>query len=292
MRKQKRFSLTGGISLIAAAGLYSLFSVFAREIGFSLGLVYQQGVRTLFSALLAFLILWISGKLKKITRWKDWFWFCVRAVVGLVSFLCFFVSANNLTIGTNYFLSYFGMTIGGYTVAKVMFKERMSSMKWVSLFLAMLGLALIYLFDLRFTSIVYVALAFGSGLFGSLWNSLVKKISEGYGALQISMMDSLFAAVVALLLSKTVGEVWLKPSVSTLWGLNVLFAVLYIATDILIVWGFRLLEVHVGSLLMLSEVLFAILIGYLFYGEVLPLTSLLGGVLIIVGISLAEAFET
>ena len=46
-------------------------------------------------------------------------------------------------------------------------------------------------------------------------------------------------------------------------------------------WGFKHIEVHTGSLVLLSEIVIAMGFGFFLFGEVLSSATILGGVLIL-----------
>ncbi len=287
MRSRSNLFL-GSAFLLSATMMYSLFGIFSRLIGFDLPLVYQTGLRGILAGTIAAIILnkrWVAVK------GRDWSWFAFRGVMGLLGFLCFFVGVNYLTIGMVYFMLYFGSTVGGYFIGALFFQERITKIKWISLGLSILGLWLIYLFDLKAVKLFYVWIALLSGIFTAIWNSLVKKIPDRYPALQMSMLDSLFGGAVGLTLSIFVGENWVMPVLSLPWIASFGLAALYILTDILVVMGFRRVDVQVGSLVMLSEVLFGLLLGYFLYGEMISKISVLGGGLIVLGIVLPEVLR-
>lgn len=67
-----------------------------------------------------------------------------------------------------------------------------------------------------------------------------------------------------------------------------LFGVMFLVTGQLMVYGFSNFEAYTGSLIMMSEILFGLIIGFIFYSEVLSPLTLTGGVLIISAMVLPE----
>ena len=63
---------------------------------------------------------------------------------------------------------------------------------------------------------------------------------------------------------------------------------MFLITGQLMIYGFRNVSAQLGSLIMLSEVLFGIIIGAVLYKEALSLTVLAGGILVIVAMVLPE----
>lgn len=126
----------------------------------------------------------------------------------------------------------------------------------------------------------YVFMALGSGFLLGLWNTLSKKVSNKYPNFQLVFIDGfvslLFGAACAILFREPV------PGINQIesWIWVFIFAVTSVAATSLLVYGFKHLEAQIGSIIMPVEVVFATLFGFLFFKEVLPPTTLFGGLLI------------
>lgn len=278
----------GAGSLITAAFIYAFFGVLTRVIGFELPLFYQSWTR----ALLCVFILTIPFVLSK-TRWKktssrDLKWIAARAFGGIFAFVGSYFSFIYLPLGTALFIFYGGSTIGGYILGYFLFKERVYRIKLLSLLLALAGLFLIYVVNMRITTPLYMGTALMAGLTVASWNTFSKKISHQYSATQLNLLDFFFTFVFMLIMSIIGRERWILPTISTPWLASLGFAFLFISTGQLMIWGFKHIEAQIGSLIMLSEILFGILIGYLFFKETITVFTLLGGALIIIAIVLPE----
>lgn len=83
-------------------------------------------------------------------------------------------------------------------------------------------------------------------------------------------------------------ETWSYPSLSMEWIANLLFAFMFLSTGQLMVYGFHRLEAQTGSLIMLLEILLGIILGFLFFKEILTLNTFLGGLLIVFAIVLPQ----
>lgn len=278
----------GAGSLITAAFIYAFFGVLTRLIGFELPLFYQSWTR----AVLCVFILSIPFVISK-TRWKrissqDLKWIAARTFGGIFAFVGSYVSFFYLPFGTVLFIFYGGSTIGGYILGYFLFKEHLNRIRLLSLLLALVGLLLIYLLNIKIIAPLYMGSVLIAGLGVAIWNTFSKKISHRYSATQLNLLDFFFTFVFMLLFSLIAREKWTMPTISTPWLASVGFAVLFISTGQLIIWGFKHIEAQIGSLIMLSEILFGILIGYLFFKETITVFTLLGGVLIIIAIVLPE----
>ena len=74
------------------------------------------------------------------------------------------------------------------------------------------------------------------------------------------------------------------PSIA--WLGATIFAFAEIIATVSVYYGFKNLPAKKASLLLLTEILFAVIFGWLFYGEIPPLLTFFGGVLIIIAMSL------
>lgn len=285
MVKMKSRSI-GILSLFGATFAYGWYGILSRSIGFTLPLLYQNSIRSLITSFL-FLIFLLSTKGFKAMTLANWEWVSIRSLFNIAASVLFFVAVNYLPIGTMYFIFYSGITITGYVVGKILFKESLTPANWFSLGLAIIGLGLIYTFAVQGNPL-YILLALASGICASLWNILSKKLPESLDPAQVSFADNLAACVLGLAISLILKESWVLPSLSPGWIANYTYGVLQVVTGILVVIGFRKVEANVGSIVMLSEVLFGIIFGYLLYKETISPTAFIGGTLIIASIVMPE----
>lgn len=279
--------LQGILALVGATCIYGLFPVMVRLAGFSMPFFFQNASRLLVAFLVFLAGVILFKKWKKVKR-ADYKWFILRAVAVFLAFSFFTLSLNFIPIGTTLFSFYAGSTVVGYLIGAFFFHEKLTSKKVFSLILAIVGLLMIYSLDIKAEKALYVAMAFASGSFTAIWNIFSKKVVETYHSFQLNLIDNAIAGVLALVVSLVLREQWITPSLSFVWAMNVLFGLGIVATDMLIVYGFSRLEAQIGSLIMLTEVLFAIAFGFLFFRESVTLITLFGGSIILAAIIIPE----
>ncbi len=275
--------LKGTASLLVATIMYASFGLLSRVIGYSLPLYYQNWTRNLFAALL---LVWTYRQWKHIKR-KDWKWIILRSLSGIAAFQLFFVAVNTMELGLTYFIFYAGSTIGGFALGAFLFSERITPIRMVSLGVAAAGLTLIYGAQARAIDPMYLTIALLAGFATSFWNTITKKVTE-YNGMQLCFLDSLLTVPVYGALSLIYREAWPLTQVSIPQGASLLMGAMFTATGLLIIYGFRRLDAQVGSLILLSEILFAIIYGYFFYREIPSGFAAFGGVLILLAILLPE----
>lgn len=271
----------GVLAILLAAFMYAGFNPLVRMVGFELPFYFQNTVRNLLSV---FLLTWLMLRNKgwKRMRNKDLFWVFSRGVLGSGAWACYYYSVNNLYIGTAYFTYYAMATVTGFLVGKMLFGEKFNTTKVISLVLAIIGLSLVFSVRLE-TPNIYLYISLLSGVLGAIWTTFSKKLADKYSAWQLIWIDGVISAIVFGGISLIVKEIWVWPGWSPAWIANYGLGFLMIITGALIIYGFNKIEVQLGSLLMLTEIVFGLGWGWFIYQEKLGVMSLIGGVLIIFG---------
>lgn len=280
-------AMRGILSLVLATFLYGFFGILSRIVQLNIPLFYQNWTRALVASAIAYLFLAVSRQQKPLRK-KDIVWIIARTLAGNIAFIAFFFAIIHLPIGTAYFIFYGASTIIGYLLGYLLFKERLTLVKVIALFLALAGLALVYSINVLLLAPFYLALALISGAMTAMWNIFSKKISHHYSAFQLTFLDNFYSLGIYLTLSLLTREAWSLPTISAAWVASVTLGVFFVATGLLVVYGFKHLDAQIGSLVMLVEIIFAIFFGFLFYQETVGVLTLLGGALIITAIVLPE----
>ena len=285
----KRNTFLGIGSLLGATFLYGFFGIFVKTIGYSLPLFYASVFRDLISvSILAIPVYFLRAKVLKKIKMSDMVWMFLRSLFGMIAFLGSYTSFEKLSIGTAYLFFYSAATIGGYFFGIVLFKEKLTSIKILSLVLALAGLVFIYSLNMAPGNLLYMLAAVISGISYSIWSVFSKKVSDNYNPLQLNFVDFFFSFTFMTIISLLLRENWVMPEANVIWGANILLALMYIFTGQLIIIGYNNLEAQVASLVMLMEILFGVLLGFIVFREVLSLPMIFGGLLIITAIILPE----
>ena len=280
--------MKGILSLLGAAFVYGFFGILTRIVGFNLPVFYASWTRNLIGIpLLVLLFVLTKSKWQSINH-QDALWIILRSLAGIFGYLGSYFSFYYLPIGTALFIFYAAVAIGGYFFGFLLFKEKLTPLKLASLFLAFTGLALIYRVNFDPKNLIYVFMALGAGLGTATWNVFAKKVSGHYSALQLNLIDFVIVFVFDLIVSLVIREKWPVPVFNTVWIASLLFVLMFVITGQLMVIGFKYVEAQIGSLIMLSEILFGIILAYLFFQEAISLFTLGGGLIVILAIALPE----
>ncbi len=279
--------LLGSLSIFTATVIYGFFSILARVVGYSIPIFYQNWTREAVATLLLILMV-VATK----TAWKPLSpsatkWILLRTVVGSATFLTYFYCINHMPIGTTYFLFYGGTGVFGYLLGMMLFNEKLTPVKWISIMLALSGLLLIFSLNFTNTPLYLILMALAAGAGSAFWYSIVKKVTT-YPVIQLTLLDNLIPIPVYIIISLSIGEQWIIPTFTPVWIASFIYGALFVITGSLVVYGFHRVEAQIGTIIMLAEVPIAIFLAFLFYKETISLTAVIGGILILSAILIPE----
>lgn len=274
----------GILALLIAASLYSLIGVISRFIGDELPVFFQQIVRYILSLLILTPFLLHFQSWKSIEK-KDWRWFLLRGICGLISFLGIYTAFLYTSFSNVYFVSYATSTIGGYLFGKILFQEKHTRLQIFLLFIALLGLYFVYPAKIESTERLFVLVLSIAGLATSAWMAISRKITENYSTLQTMVVDYCIGLFVLTILSFTFSEKWTLPSFDREWIYLFLLLLSQLSTNFLIIYGFQRVEMHFGSLILLFDIVLGISLGAILFKEYLSATSVFGGSLVIISMA-------
>lgn len=271
-------TLKGLLFIVLAAASYGLYGIYSRLIGQNFGEFSQSWTRNTIILIILGLFLIITKTWKKIKR-NDWKWMILWPLSDVVSIVLLYITFNNLSIGTSYFLLYATMIIGGFIFGNLLYKEQLNNTKIASIILSLLGLSLIFSVEFSMEKLQFIIFGLLSGISTALWNTLSKKVSDRYPNAQLVFVDASVALCATL-----IGSLIVKDSAplltNSVWTWQVLYAVTQISAVAFVILGFRYLEAQTASVILPIEVIFAVFFGFLFFHEILPPKTLLGGLLI------------
>ena len=274
----------GTIFLLIATLTYSINGILSRTVGFSIPLYFQNTTRQIIPivALLPFFI----ATIKHPFTGKSLLLLLIRSYSFVFAFLLYFLAINAMPLGISYFIFYSALTISGFVVGKLVFKEIMSVNNIAGLVFACIGLFSIYAFDNTNLPLLYIFYAFISGFLTTIWNTMSKYLDR-FSFVELTLYDSFFSmltfGIISLFIAK---ETWTMPNFSPTWLASMGIGIGFLVTGVTIPIGFRHLDANVASLVMLSEIVFMILIGWVLYHESMQIPTIIGGIFIILGMAL------
>ncbi len=272
--------LKGTISIILAVAGYGMFGTLAKFSGSLFGPFTQNWIRNGLAALfIAILAVITSQKWKRVEN-KDFKWMLVWILSGTFNSVLLFVAFNHIAIGTSYFLLYASMIGTGFIFGRMVFNEKITIQKIIGLCLSISGLLIIYFLDIKTSNIIYTIFALSAGVMVGMWNVFSKKISGLYANSQLVFIDAATSFFVGILGGFVLTEKVPQLAFSTPWIAIFIWAAVQLVANGFTIYGFKKLEAQTASIIMPMEVLFGTLFGFLFFKQVLPATTLIGGLLI------------
>ncbi len=291
MTDQKNNKVFPSISLLLAGFGYALYGPLSRIVGVNFGPVGQTMIRSVIRLIIILIIIFFTRKkLAKISR-HDLYWFFLLSATAAGCTLFYIPAIINLPFGLTMFLFYALGTISSYIVGYVLFKEKLNQGKIIALFLAILGMVAMFVDSIRLVNNLYLIFACISGFFYGLYSPFSKKITHKYSLTQSIMvtvvMEFFFYFVSWLILKDNIYVFSIKS-----WSANLLYALDVTVITYLVFYGFKHLEAQIGSLLILSELVFILIIGFIFYREIPTTIQLAGGGFIILGMIIPQFMKS
>jgi drug/metabolite transporter (DMT)-like permease len=205
-------------------------------------------------------------------------WLLLRGAAGVISLTCFFQSLNYLALGTAVTLRYTS-PIFAAIFAFFFLKENIKPMQWFLFLVAFTGVLIIKGFegDVNSLGIVLIIL---SAIFLGLIFVLIRKIGDSENPLVIinyfMVMAFVFGGAMSIMY-------WKNPNLVE-WLLLLSLGVFGYVGQLYLTKAFQSYETNVIAPLKYLEVVFMILIGAFWFGEVYTLWTLLGVLLIMFGL--------
>jgi len=257
-------SKLGIFSLLLASSIYGFYGVLSRFIGLQFGTFFQVWTRNFVIIFILAVYSFFKKNWQNIKKF-DYKGFLSMSFCGTISVATMFAAFSRLLIGNCLFVFYSGSTIGGYLLGKFVFKENLTKVKIISLLISLSGLFLIFFGSFKINNPTFTFVAFISGVTGSGWNILSKKISSRYPFNQIMSIDFFISMVFGFFLFLVVKEKFFLPSINLSWIVLFIYSIASLVASVLTIHGFKHLEAQIGSLVMLSEAVFGITYSWLFF---------------------------
>lgn len=205
-------------------------------------------------------------------------WLIIRGITGVVSLTCFFKSLNYLSIGTAVSLRYTA-PIFAAIFALIFLKEKIKPVQWLLFFIAFLGVLIIKGFgaDVELIGLFFVIF---SAIFLGIIFVVIRKIGNTEHPLVIinyfMLMAFLFGGLMCL-------KYWEQPTLIE-WILFISTGVFGYFGQLYMTKALQAEETNLVAPIKYLEVIFTIIIGMFWFGDVYNGWTILGIVLIISGL--------
>ena len=193
-----------------------------------------------------------------------------------------------MDIGTATLIFYSMYVITSYVVGKIFLKEKITIPKIISLFLAFLGLFLIFGISLSIFSFLALLMAGVNGIASGGEVATTKKTTEKFSSLQIGIYVWAGILITHLPLSLLFGEKQIVPELNLVWLSMCAFALAGLISFWLVIEGYKYVDASIGGLIGLFEIIAGIGFGFIIFHEELTLLTYLGGGIIILSAMLPD----
>jgi len=273
---RKSEKMTGAGALLSAALIYATFGILIRESSEMFGNGAQIAIRFAAAAFLILIFKLILQKTLTLSRQQTVKTLSLGVVFALIV-IFFTIAVNETKIANSVFLLYAGSIISSLIVGTMFLKESLSKAKILAIIVAVCGLAM-FADNFLVLSIGVVA-GFVSGLFDGVGNAIRKSL-KGADRNLVVMYSYAIGAAVALIMALGSGEQMVSQFSWSAIITMAIFVGLMIGISNLLLYGFQHFDVNVGTIILSCELVFATILGYLFFREIPSVPELVGGALV------------
>lgn len=282
--------LKGGFLIIFSALFYASYGIWSKNMIGHFSEFSQAWTRGLIVAVFLLFFGLATKSFIKIKK-QDLGWFLLICFCGALNQAPYFFGFEHLNVGTATLLFYVSLTLGAFVFGPLFFKEKITKIKIFSLAVASIGLVIIYRLSLTPGQIIPAIATMTAGLMGSAVVIFSKKLSGNYSETQILFWLFVLMFVANLVISSFLGEAMPAFSLSIPWAAQLAYCAAIVIANMAVIAGFRYLEPSVGGLLGLFEVLFAVAFGIVIFRDVMTVSTITGGILILIGASASDSYN-
>lgn len=203
-----------------------------------------------------------------------------RGIVGCIAMTLFFMSLQHLSMGTAVSIRYVSPIFAAF-FALFLLKEKIKHIQWLFIIIAFIGVIILKGFDNQINNIglIYVIL---SAIFTGFVYIIINKIGAKDHPIVIVNYFMIISAIIGGILAISN---WVNPK-GIEWLFLLLLGVFGYFGQIYMTKALQTSEINKVVPLKYIEVIFTIIIGVIWLQEIYTLASLLGIVLIIIGLTL------
>lgn len=272
--------MSGAEALFIAAFLFATTNVLVREMAHMWGDQAQIAARFI----LVWLLLVGYGYVRKtkasIPKNKQWH-VVALSVLFVLAILFFTLSVQKTTIANTLFMAYASTLVTASFLGTIVLKEKLTRRKLIAISLSLLGLAFYSgaILDGN-EGIIFGILG---GMTAATTNLIAKQLA-GVNRSAILRVQFGIGALLALIGTLVFSSHDILRVVSFEGTMTtIVFALILIAGSHLILYGYKHIDVNIGSVVSSSELIFGAVLGFLLFQEVPAVHEIMSGLLIGLG---------
>ncbi len=272
----------GFVSLISAAFILGTFGVLIRELAVSFTDNGQVFARSLAATVIIISILIY----KKLTPFKvdteNVKYLLMFGIAFPLSIILFTYSANSIKVTNSLFMLYVGSLLSTALLGKFVLKQELTTKHYISFLFAIIGLIFfVYPFDITSISLGLIAGIF-AGVFEGTCHALrglMKNVKREIIVFHQSLSGVILASLILLISG---GQVFTNFSLNGIL-VAIVFGVLLVSIGYLLAYGFGNFDASLGTIILATELFFALVINALILKEFPTSFEIIGGLLIFLG---------
>lgn len=271
----------GLLSLLGSGLIFGSFGVWVRLLSTDLSSYQQIAFRNLIALAIALLTILVT-RTKVSFRGASPKYLILFGLSFPVGVICYTLSVLNTSIMLSIFSFYLGSILSSLIIGMLIFKEKLTSQKAISLALVILGFSF---FAKDFQTLnLGIPLGIIGGIFDVVSNSFRKHLAGKINRVVLTLIPQLGGILVASLFMLRSGTFYLPTITWSSWIVGLVFGALLFCVNYLLLYGFQHFDLNLGTIAISSEVVFASLFGYLLFAETPSVTDTYGSLLIVLAI--------
>ncbi len=203
-------------------------------------------------------------------------WLFLRGFLGLISLATFFIALQRIPLGSAISIRYLG-PIFGAALAMYFLKERVNWKQWMSFAVAFTGVLILKGFDVRIDLLSFSLLLISAFLVGAVF-VLIRYLTAKENVYTIIN----YFMVIAIVTSLFFISYWRTPLAEE-WTSVIGIGILGLVGQVFMTKSFELEEASVLAPFKYLELIYALIIGYAFFGETYSYLPFVGILLIFIG---------
>lgn len=285
--KNKKF---GFLMVFTSALMFGSYGVWSRLMGDYFDNFFQGWTRALI--ILIFLIPFALWK-KEIVKIKksDRKWVAVFMIFTSFTQAPLYYAFNHIDIGLASLLFFVSMFLTMHIIGLFFFGEKITKIKVTSSLIAVCGMYLVFSFSISSFAIFAVAMAILNGIASGGEVAFSKKISNKYSPLYLVIISWGIIFISNSVISVIIGESQMIPAFTLSWFWQLCYSITALFAFWLAIVGFKYIEVGIGALIGLLEIVFSVLFGIIIFKETLSVNVAIGAILIITAAALPHLTE-
>ncbi len=272
----------GFIALSISAVILGAFGVFLKELSNGFSDPAAVFIRS-FVATLIIVAIVLYKKFNPLRVKKEYIGILVLFSLAFpLSLLFMTISINLIKVANSLFMLYVGSLATTAILGKLLFMEKFTLKHILSLILVVVGLSFfIYPFDINVINYGIIA-GILAGVFEGVCHILRKKMAN-ISREVIVFYQSISGVVFAVFLLFFYSEPFIKEFQVSAVAAGLILGLMMVAIGYLLAYGFANYDANLGTILLATELFFALVLNAIFLKEFATVTELIGGVIIFLG---------